>query len=56
METIEYTVTEFHGPDGLCRGTVADLMLDTHLIPQCGLIPPFPVVAALFLMGGQREV
>ena len=52
MENIEYTVTEFHGPDGQCRGTVADLILDAHLIPQCGLIPPFRVVAAVFLTGG----
>jgi hypothetical protein len=52
METIEYSVTEFHGPDGQCRGTVADLMLDAYLIPPCGLIPPFRVVAAVFRSGG----
>jgi hypothetical protein len=34
METIEYTVTDRHA-DGLCRGTVADLMLDAHLSPGC---------------------
>lgn len=51
MNTIEYTVTEFHGPDGQCRGTVADLMLDAHLIPPCGLIPPFRVMAALVRLG-----
>jgi len=52
METIEYTVTEFHGPDGQCRGTVADLLLDARLIPRCGLIPPFRVAAAVFRSGG----
>ncbi len=52
METIEYIVTEFRGPDGRCRGTVADLMLDAHMIPRCGLIPPFRVVAAVFRSGG----
>ena len=52
MKTIEYTVTEFHGPGGKCRGTVADPILDAHLIPQCGLIPPFRVVASVFLTGG----
>ena len=54
METIEYTVTELHGPDGVCHGTVVDLMLDAHVIPRCGLIPPFRVVAALFRSGGSR--
>lgn len=54
MESIEYTVTEFHGPDGQCRGTVADLILDAHLIPPCGLIPPFRVVAAVLRSGGSR--
>ena len=54
METIEYTVTEFHGADGRCHGTVADLMLDTHMIPPCGLIPPFRVVAAVIRSGGSR--
>lgn len=48
MNTLEYTVTEPHSADALCRGTVADLMLDAHVIPQCGLIPPFEVVAAVF--------
>src|SRR5205809_5364018 len=52
MKTIEYTITEFHGADGQCRGTVADLMLDAHLIPRCGLIPPFRVVAAVIRIGG----
>lgn len=52
METIEYTVTELHGPDGQCRGTVADLILDAHLIPPCGYIPPFRVVAAVCRSGG----
>ena len=54
METIEYTITEFRGSDSRCRGTVADLILDAHLIPRCGLIPPFGVVAAVFLSGGSR--
>ena len=54
METIEYTDTEFHGQDGQCRGTVADLMLDAYLIPPCGLIPPFRVVAAVLRSGGSR--
>ena len=51
METIEYTVTEFHGADGQRRGTVADLMLDAQMIPPCGLIPPFRVVAAVIRSG-----
>ncbi len=54
MEIIEYTVAEFHGPDGQCRGTVADLMLDAHMIPRCGFIPPFRVVAAVIRSGGSR--
>ena len=54
MQTIEYTVTELHGADGQCCGTVADLMLDAHMIPPCGLIPPFRVVAALIRSGGSR--
>lgn len=54
METVEYRVTEFHGPDGKCRGSVADLILDAHMIPPCGLIPPFRVVAALCRSGGAR--
>ena len=54
METIEYTVTEFHDSDGKCRGTVADLILDAHMIPPCGLIPPFRVVAAVIRSGGSR--
>jgi hypothetical protein len=52
MDTIEYTVTDFHSPNGQCRGSVADLILDAHLIPRCGLIPPFGVVAAVFRSGG----
>jgi hypothetical protein len=54
METIKYTITELHGLDGQCRGTVADLMLDTHLIPPCGFIPPFRVAASVFRSGGSR--
>jgi hypothetical protein len=54
METVEYTVTEFHGSDGHCRGSIADLILDAHVIPPCGLIPPFRVVAALCRSGGSR--
>lgn len=52
METIEYKITEFHGVGGSCRGTIADLMLDAHLIPRCGLIPPFRAIAAIFRSGG----
>jgi hypothetical protein len=54
VNTIEYTVIDFHGSDGQCRGTVADLMLDAHMIPPCGLIPPFRVVAAVVRSGGSR--
>src|SRR5215813_928135 len=54
METVEYTVTEFHGSDGQCRGSIADLIFDAHMIPRCGLIPPFRVVAALCRSGGSR--
>ena len=54
METVEYTVTEFHGSDGQCRGSLADLVLDAHMIPRCGLIPPFRVLAALCRSGGSR--
>src|ERR1044071_4017838 len=54
METIEYIVTEFHSPDGQCRGTVVDLMLDAHLIPPCGFIPPFRVTASVLRSGGSR--
>ncbi len=54
METVEYTVIEFHGSDGQCRGSLADLVLDAHMIPRCGLIPPFRVVAALCRSGGSR--
>ena len=54
MDTIECSVTEFHGADGQCRGTVADLMLDAHMIPPCGLIPPFRVVAGVIRSGGSR--
>jgi hypothetical protein len=52
MKTIKYIVTEFHGPDSQCCGSVTDLMLDAHLIPRCGLIPPFRVVEAIFRKGG----
>jgi hypothetical protein len=52
MRSLEYAVTEFHVSDGKCRGTIADLMLDADLIPRCGLIPPFEVVARIFRLGG----
>lgn len=52
MDKIEYTVAELHGPDAKCRGTLADLILDAHIIPPCGLIPPFRVVAAVLRSGG----
>jgi len=52
METIEYTVTDFHGQGGPCRGTLVDLILDAYLIPRCGLIPPFRVMAASLRAGG----
>jgi hypothetical protein len=52
MENIEYTVTEFHAPGGKCRGTLSDLILDADIIPRCGLIPPFRVVAAVLRSGG----
>jgi len=55
METIEYIVTEMHRPNGVCRGTVADLILDSQLIPPCGLIPPFRVVAAVCRLGGSAN-
>ena len=52
MTTLEYRVTDFHAPDAKCRGTIADLILDAHMIPRCGLIPPFRVVAAVIRTGG----
>ena len=52
METIEYTVTDSHAVDGKCRGTLADLILDAHIIPPCGLIPLFRVVATVLRSGG----
>lgn len=52
MEKLEYIVTNFHAPDAKCRGTLADLILDADMIPPCGLIPPFAVVAALLRKGG----
>ena len=52
MEKIEYTVTEFPGREGKCRGTLADLIFDADMIPRCGLIPPFRVVAAVLRTGG----
>lgn len=52
MRAIEYTVTDFHSPDAHCHGTIADLMLDADLIPRCGFIPPFKVVAKVFRSGG----
>lgn len=52
MSKIEYTVTEFHAPDAVCRGTLADLILDADIIPSCGLMPPFRVVAAVIRHGG----
>ena len=54
LQTVEYTVTEPHGANGPCRGTVVDLMLDAHMIPSCGLIPPFRVVAAVIRSGGSH--
>jgi hypothetical protein len=54
MQIIEYTVTEPHGADGQCCGTLADLILDAHMIPRCGLIPPFRVVATIIRSGGSR--
>jgi len=54
MKIIEYTVTESHGPDAQCCGTAADLMLDAHLIPPCGFIPPFRVTASVFRSGGHE--
>jgi hypothetical protein len=55
LDFIDYTVTDFHGEDGKCRGTVTDLILDAHLIPPCGLIPPYKVVASVFRSGGSRS-
>jgi hypothetical protein len=52
MKKIEYTVTDFHAPDGNCRGTLADLIIDADIIPSCGLIPPFRVVASVIRTGG----
>ena len=52
MDPIEYTTTELHGQDVPCLGSLADLILDANLIPLCGLVPPFRVVAAVFLTGG----
>ena len=52
MGTIEYQVTDFHGSDEECRGTLVDLILDASLIPRCGLIPPFRVMAAALRTGG----
>ena len=51
MEKIEYFVTEFHGPDGTCRGTLADLVLDAHFVQRCGFIPPFRVLRSLLRRG-----
>lgn len=51
MTKFEYTLTDIHAPDAKRRGTVADLMLDAHIIPRCGLIPPFGVVAAVLRTG-----
>jgi hypothetical protein len=52
MEKLDYTVTEAHGPAERCRGTLADLILDAHLIPHCGLVPPFRVAASVLRSGG----
>jgi hypothetical protein len=52
VEKLEYIVTEFHSPDAKCRGTLADLLLDAHLISRCGLIPPFRVISAALRTGG----
>ena len=52
MEKVEYTVTECHGPEQKCHGTLADLIFDADMIPPCGLIPPFRVVAAVLRTGG----
>jgi hypothetical protein len=52
MEKLEYTVTDFHAPPGKCRGTIADLVLDALVIPQCGLIPPFRVLQKILRSGG----
>lgn len=54
MHIVEYTITEPHGADERCRGTIADLMLDAHMVPPCGLIPPFRVAATIIRSGGSR--
>ena len=55
MEKIEYTLTDFRHPEPQCRGTLADLVIDALVIPQCGLIPPFPVLRAILRTGGGDE-
>lgn len=52
MEKIEYTATNFREAEAKCRGTLADLVIDALIIPQCGLIPPFPVLRAILRTGG----
>ena len=52
MEAIEYTITDPFAGRSVCRGSIADLMLDTFLIPPCGLIPPFEVAASVLMEGG----
>ena len=54
MRKIEYTSTEPFAPDTNGRGTLADLVLDARMIPPCGLIPPFRVVASLLDQGGEE--
>lgn len=52
MEMIEYTLTEYHGPDSQCRGSLADLLLDAFLIHRSGLVPPFRILRKSLLTGG----
>src|SRR2546427_12906337 len=52
MEKLEYIVTEPHSADAAVRGTLADLVLDAHLIAPCGLIPPFIVLQEQLRSGG----
>jgi hypothetical protein len=52
VEKIEYIVTDFHSPDSKCRGSLADLVLDSIVIPPCGLIPPYKVLRSVLRTGG----
>jgi hypothetical protein len=52
VDKIEYTVTDRHHANAKCRGALTDLILDAHLIPRCGLIPPSRVLAAVLRKGG----